>query len=334
MTQVTVHLSRIRLKQAIKNAGVENPASITKLTLTGTITKNDFYYIGEQMAKTLQELDMSKASVVKDMTFYECTGLTTVIIPDLVDKISDYAFNGCTGLKSLTIPCSVTEIGEDALKDCNAFITVHPDNPVYTSENGKLKFKKVTVSGRIGKLKWSLSNRVLTIQTTGTSSDYDNYLKGWRPGSGLSSWYTFRKLIEKVVFKGNRPSICSGPSSVTFESWTVLGYGDSSLDALNVQAIINRAFKGYTSLDLWSFKSWFSVQIPRMLMDLKRDTNGHPGDMTFDEWCAILERMAFCLSEMNPQDWVFEDDKMCAYREEMKNEGFALLCKHFGHLWW
>jgi len=32
----------------------------------------------------------------------------------------------------------VTRIGKDVFKNCPAYITVHPDNPFYASENGKL----------------------------------------------------------------------------------------------------------------------------------------------------------------------------------------------------
>ena len=45
---------------------------------------------------------------------------------------------GCTSLKSVYIPASVVNIFNNAFRDCPAFFTVHPDNPVYASENGKL----------------------------------------------------------------------------------------------------------------------------------------------------------------------------------------------------
>ena len=57
--------------------------------------------------------------------------------------------------------------------------------------------------------------------------------------------------------------------------------------------------------------------------------------MTSEEWNAILDRMAFCISEMvNPHGGEELDDNMRTYREEMKNEGFELLCKYFRNLWW
>ena len=262
-TQISVTLSsELQLEQALKNAGVENPATVTKLTIAGTMMYKDCRYIGEAMAKTLQELDISNASLevnyiggfrncssltsiilpnsavtiggatsdeafshtgltsitipnsvvyigryaftgckyltsvtipnsvteigedafsgcsaltsftipnsiseIRDSTFSDCKGLTVVTIPSSVKIIGAKAFEGCTSLTSITIPSSVTGIGEGAFNRCNAVITVHPDNPVYTSRNGKIVFKKIkNVSGRTDKLEWSISNRILTIK--------------------------------------------------------------------------------------------------------------------------------------------------------------------------
>jgi len=46
--------------------------------------------------------------------FYNCSGLTSVTIPNSVTKIVNAAFQNCSGLTSVTIPNSVTSIGSDA----------------------------------------------------------------------------------------------------------------------------------------------------------------------------------------------------------------------------
>ena len=49
--------------------------------------------------------------------FSDCTGLTSVTIPNSVTSIGVFAFSGCTGLTSITIPNSVTSIGNEAFNN-------------------------------------------------------------------------------------------------------------------------------------------------------------------------------------------------------------------------
>jgi len=56
--------------------------------------------------------------------FADCTGLTSVMIPQSVTSVGDGAFFDCTGLTSLTIPSSVTSIGVNAFADCTGLTSV------------------------------------------------------------------------------------------------------------------------------------------------------------------------------------------------------------------
>ena len=62
--------------------------------------------------------------------FYDCTGLTSVTIPNSVTTIGSIAFYGCTGLTSVTIPNSVTAIGSGAFYN-TAWFNNQPDGLVY-----------------------------------------------------------------------------------------------------------------------------------------------------------------------------------------------------------
>ena len=111
--------SELRLEQALKEAGIEDPACVSKLTISGMLTKEDFGHIRRNMAETLKELDMSGAVIeentIKTWAFNSCTGLTSVALPEGVTTIGNTAFEDCAALASINIPESVTTI------ECCAF---------------------------------------------------------------------------------------------------------------------------------------------------------------------------------------------------------------------
>ena len=59
-----------------------------------------------------------KVTCIGSYAFYNCTGLTSVTIPNSVTSIYSYAFEGCTGLKSISIGYGVTVIDEDVFNEC------------------------------------------------------------------------------------------------------------------------------------------------------------------------------------------------------------------------
>ena len=136
--------SELCLEQAIKEAGIENPACVSKLTVCGLLTDDDFGYIRVNMANTLKELDMNNAvieeNIIRDSALERCTGLISVLIPEGVTNISHCAFLGCAELTWVNIPSTVATISGSAFYDCNklAFVEVAPNNAEYSSVDGAL----------------------------------------------------------------------------------------------------------------------------------------------------------------------------------------------------
>ncbi len=69
--------------------------------------------------------------------FSDCSGLTSVTIPNSVTSIGDWAFSRCAGLTSVTIPNSVTSIGNGAFEGCSGLtsIFVEAGNTIYDSRD-------------------------------------------------------------------------------------------------------------------------------------------------------------------------------------------------------
>ena len=72
---------------------------------------------------------------IGNSTFYNCSGLTSITIPESVTSIGSSAFLGCKGLTSITIPNSVTSIGSSALSGCKGLTSITIPDSVKTIKN-------------------------------------------------------------------------------------------------------------------------------------------------------------------------------------------------------
>ena len=61
---------------------------------------------------------------IRSGAFSNCSGLTSITIPNSVTSIGDSAFSGCSGLTSMTIPNSVIGIGDYTFEYCSGFISI------------------------------------------------------------------------------------------------------------------------------------------------------------------------------------------------------------------
>ena len=97
--------------------------------------------------------------------FFECSGLTSITIPNSVTAIGDYAFLYCDGLTSVTIGNSVTSIGDYAFAGCSGLkeITSYIQKPFQT-----------------GDYCWDLVNKSIPLYVPAGSKEKYQGTDGWK----------------------------------------------------------------------------------------------------------------------------------------------------------
>ncbi|MDR3019667.1 MAG: leucine-rich repeat domain-containing protein [Treponema sp.] len=96
------------------------------------------YPQGRQGAYTLPSDSNLVVSSIGEFAFSNCTGLTSVILPDGLVTIKKGAFYGCTNLTSITIPSDMEGIGKHVFAACKNLtsINVNKGNSHFTSFDG------------------------------------------------------------------------------------------------------------------------------------------------------------------------------------------------------
>jgi len=99
---------------------------------TASVTSNPNRYSGSVVIPekvTYENVEYSVTSIGGG-AFSNCSGLTSVTIPNSVTSIGEGAFSNCSGLTSVTIPNSVTSIGEGAFRYCSGLTSITIPNSV------------------------------------------------------------------------------------------------------------------------------------------------------------------------------------------------------------
>ncbi|MBO6118293.1 MAG: leucine-rich repeat domain-containing protein [Bacteroidales bacterium] len=105
------------------------PTSVKYNNKTYSVTSIGYGAFHNCTGLTSIEIPNSVTSI-DTLAFWDCTGLTSIDIPNSVTSIGDYTFYGCTGLTSITIPNSVTSIGNLAFYYCTGLTSIEIPNSV------------------------------------------------------------------------------------------------------------------------------------------------------------------------------------------------------------
>ena len=102
----------------------DKTASVTYMGLGSSDNKDA--YVGNIIIPESTTYNGTTYSVtsIGDAAFLDCSGLTSVTIPNSITSIGYLAFFHCSGLTSVTIGNSVTSIGDSAFKDCSGLTSL------------------------------------------------------------------------------------------------------------------------------------------------------------------------------------------------------------------
>lgn len=174
------------LKSSLNDA----PASVTELTVTGTMDAADFDFINRELT-ALESLNLSGATIAayngdevlmnrrqfaaNTLPAYALAGtkvnnvilpkslkeigagalsstsISSLTLPEGITSIGEGAFSGCATLKSVTLPSTVTVMGENAFSRCTALETVTLSCPIPARAfMGCTALKSVNLGNEIG----------------------------------------------------------------------------------------------------------------------------------------------------------------------------------------
>ena len=57
-------------------------------------------------------------------SFYNCSNLATIILPDKITSVGSSAFSGCTALEDISLPGELLSIGQSAFKQCSSLTEI------------------------------------------------------------------------------------------------------------------------------------------------------------------------------------------------------------------
>ena len=293
------------------------PESLKSVTITsGNLLCNEFQNCS---GLTSIEIPDSVTNIGRE-AFSGCTGLTSIVIPDSVTSIGYYAFSGCTGLSTIDIPDSVTSIDNYAFRNCSGLASVVIGNSATSVDgqafSGCTSLTSITVAE--GNPTYHSDGNCLI--ETARKTVIAGFQNSMIPSDGSVT------SIGEDAFSG-----CTGLTSITIpDSVTSIGeyafYNCTGLTSIeipdSVTSIGGSAFSGCTGLT--------SIEIPDSVTSIGssafEDCTEVYYEGTIEQWCSItfdgscvgsttvlyiggeqVSRVTLPDSVTSIGDWVFSD---------------------------
>ena len=114
----------------------EDKENITKLKLTGNLNDTDVQYLEEMIREAaLQELNLKDAQLytIESLRFNDCKSLTSLVLPDVLQRIEKGAFSNCTGLTTISLPAGL-EYMYGAFHGCTGLTSIYANMPTPLQE--------------------------------------------------------------------------------------------------------------------------------------------------------------------------------------------------------
>ncbi len=114
--------------------------------------RSEYYYI----PSTLKKVTITGGNRINSCSFYNCSTLTNIIIPDSVTSIESYAFYDCDSLTSVSIPDGVTAIYDYTFFSCGSLTSIDIPDSVSSIYDEAFKYCKsltsITIPANVDKI--------------------------------------------------------------------------------------------------------------------------------------------------------------------------------------
>ena len=119
-----IHLTIPDSVISIDSSAFSDCSGLINLTIPDSVTSSIGNYTFYNCSGLISVIIGNGVTSIGNSAFLNCKGLTSVTIPDGVTSIGRSVFENCSGLTSITIPDSVKSIGESAFKNCSKLTSI------------------------------------------------------------------------------------------------------------------------------------------------------------------------------------------------------------------